>query len=80
MKARIFVRLKEDIADLAGQTVQQQLVEIGFSEVSQARLGKMIELDLQAADEAMAQSRVENMCKQLFANELIEEYEFELIS
>ena len=79
MKARVVVTLKQSVLDPQGQAVTRALGSLGFSEVKDARLGKIIELDLDARDEAEARKRVEQMCEKLLANTVIEEYRVEEI-
>lgn len=77
MKATVLVRPKPGILDPQGQAVESALEHLGFA-VSGARVGKVIDLEVQAADEAEARSQVEKMCAELLANPLIESYEVEL--
>ena len=79
MKARVVVTLKKSVLDPQGQAVSRALGTLGFSEVKDVRLGKVIELDLDAKDEAAARARVEQMCEKLLANTVIEEYRVEEI-
>jgi phosphoribosylformylglycinamidine synthase PurS subunit len=74
MKARVVVTLKKSVLDPQGQAVSRALGTLGFSEVKDVRLGKIIELDLDAKDAAEARKRVEQMCEKLLANMVIEEY------
>ena len=53
---------------------------MGFDEVASARIGKVIELDLEGVSEAEAESRVKDMCEKLLANTVIESYRVELVS
>lgn len=78
MKARIHVYLKPGVLDPQGQAVASSLNHLGFEEVSAARQGKLIELDLETADPAEAQARVKAMCDKLLANPVIENYDIEL--
>ena len=79
MRARVVVTLKKSVLDPQGQAVSRALGTLGFSEVKDVRLGKVIELDLDAKDEAAARARVEQMCEKLLANTVIEEYRVEEI-
>jgi phosphoribosylformylglycinamidine synthase len=79
MKARVVVTLKQSVLDPQGQAVTRALASLGFSEVKDVRLGKIIELDLDAKDPAEARARVEQMCEKLLANTVIEEYRVEEI-
>ena len=77
MRATVLVRPKQGILDPQGAAVENALGHLGFS-VAAARVGKVIDLDVDAADEAAARGEVEKMCEQLLANALIESYEIEL--
>jgi len=81
MKAIVHVGLKPGVLDPQGKAVADTLGRLGFSEVEGARIGKVIELDLEdglGAD--AAQARVKEMCEQLLANTVIESYQIELQS
>ncbi len=77
MKARVVVTLKKSVLDPQGQAVGRALGSLGFSEVKDVRLGKIIELDLDTKDAAEARKRLEAMCEKLLANTVIEEYRIE---
>ena len=77
MRATVLVRPKPGILDPQGQAVESSLRQLGFR-VSRAQVGRLIELDVSAADEADARGQVEKMCEQLLANSLIETYEIEI--
>jgi len=77
MKATVLVRLKTGILDPQGEAVESALEHLGFA-VSGARVGKVVDLEVSADDEAGARAQVERMCEQLLANPLIESYEIEL--
>ena len=78
--ARINVMLKAGIAVRQGQTIERALPALGYPEVSGVRVGKRIELTLQADDAAQAEGRVAEMCERLLANPVIESYEVEVQS
>ena len=78
MRATVLVRPKPGILDPQGNAVGSALGHLGF-EVRDARVGKVIDLELEAADEATAKTEVEQMCERLFANPLIESYEVEIV-
>jgi phosphoribosylformylglycinamidine synthase len=78
-KFKIFVTLKSGILDPQGQAVKNSLNALSFTEVSQVRMGKFIELDVEARDATQAKERVKQMCEKLLANPVIEEYQFELV-
>ena len=77
MRATILVRPKEGILDPEGQAVESSLRQLGFS-VDQARVGRVVDLEVLSSDPAAARAEVERMCRQLLANPLIESYEIEL--
>lgn len=77
MKATVLVRPKAGILDAQGEAVERALEHLGFA-VSGARVGKVVDLEVAADDEAGAREQVERMCEQLLANPLIESYEIEL--
>ena len=77
MRATVLVRPKQGILDPQGDAVGSALGHLGF-EVRDARIGKVIDLELEAADEAAAKAEVQQMCEQLLANPLIESYEIEV--
>ena len=77
-QAQIHVTLKPSVLDPAGTAVQSGLAQMGYENVEQIRIGKYIELKLQATDETIAREEVELICNQLLANPIIENYRFEL--
>ena len=77
MRATVLVRPKPGILDPQGQAVESSLRHLGFA-VAETRVGRLVELEVDAADSAQARSEVERMCEQLLANPLIESYEIEV--
>ena len=78
MKAKIHVTLKPGVLDPQGKAVQHALGSLGFLGIEEVRQGKFIEIDLSETDTAEAQKNAENMCKQLLANTVIEDYAIEI--
>lgn len=78
MKATVLVRPKHGILDPQGQAVESSLRQLGFA-VDEARIGRVVDLEVEANDPATARAEVERMCEQLLANPLIESYEIELV-
>ncbi|WP_228038175.1 phosphoribosylformylglycinamidine synthase subunit PurS [Nodosilinea sp. LEGE 06152] len=76
--ARIYVTLRPSVLDPAGTAVQSGLAHMGYSNVGPVRIGKYIELTLEADSEAAASQQLDRMCDQLLANPVIENYRFEL--
>lgn len=67
--------LKEGIADPQGQTIERALPALGFDGVDGVRVGKRIELEVEAHDPTDARVRIDEMCERLLANPVIEAYE-----
>lgn len=76
--ASVNVMLKDGIADPQGQTIENALPALGFDGVAAVRVGKRIRLEVDAPDAASARSKVEDMCKALLANPVIESFEVEI--
>jgi phosphoribosylformylglycinamidine synthase PurS subunit len=77
VRATVLVRPKQGILDPQGDAVETALAHLGFS-VTQARVGKVVDLELDAADETEARAQVEKMCAELLANPLMESFEVEI--
>ena len=77
MRATVLVRPKQGILDPQGEAVESSLRQLGFP-VGDARVGRVVDLELEANDPEQARAEVERMCEQLLANPLIESYEIEL--
>ena len=77
MRATVLVRPKHGILDPQGEAVESSLRQLGFA-VGDARVGRVVDLELDATDADAARAEVERMCEQLLANPLIESYEIEL--
>ena len=76
--ARIRVLLRSGVSDPQGQTVESGLRQLGFQGVESVRVGKYVEVRIQAADDAQAERTIGEMCDRLLANPVIEDYSFEL--
>jgi phosphoribosylformylglycinamidine synthase len=77
MKATVLVRPKPGILDPQGEAVQGSLKQLGFA-VENARVGRVVDLELANGDPQQARAELERMCEQLLANPLIESYEIEV--
>jgi phosphoribosylformylglycinamidine synthase PurS subunit len=77
VKATVLVRPKSGILDPQGAAVETALDHLGFT-VSDARVGKVVDLEVASDDPTEARAQVEKMCEQLLANPLMESYEIEL--
>ena len=79
MKARVHVTLKTGVLDPQGKAIGNALHRLGFPEVGDVRQGKFIELELAETDADRAKSRIDEMCRKLLANTVIENYRIELV-
>jgi phosphoribosylformylglycinamidine synthase subunit PurS len=77
VRATVLVRPKAGILDPQGQAVERSLRQLGFA-VGEARVGRVIDVDVDAGSAREARAEVERMCERLLANPLIESYEIEL--
>jgi phosphoribosylformylglycinamidine synthase subunit PurS len=77
VKVRVLVRLKPGILDVQGAAVKRALGGLGFMDVADLRVGKVIELEVDAANAAAARARVDEMCRKLLANPILEDYAIE---
>ena len=77
MRATVLVRPKPGILDPQGEAVGSSLRQLGFA-VAGARVGRLVEVEVDGDDPAAAREQLERMCEQLLANPLIESYEIEL--
>ena len=74
----MLVRPKPGILDPQGKAVQNSLRHLGFT-VDGARVGRLVDLEVETSDPEQARAEVERMCAELLANQLIESYEIELV-
>lgn len=78
MKVKVHVTLKPGVLDPQGAAIGHALASLGFSGVEGVRQGKYLELDLAEGDAAAARAQVEEMCRKLLANTVIENYAIDL--
>jgi len=74
MKVSVIITLKKDVLDPQGKVIQQTLDGMGFNNINEVRQGKYFEIDISEKDQNNAKENVENMCKKLLANLVIEDY------
>src|SRR5215470_11615289 len=79
VKARIVVRLRPGILDPQGTTIRRALEGLGFPEVRDMRVGKILDLTLDETDAGRARQRLDEMCRKLLANPVIEDYTCEVV-
>lgn len=78
MKAIIQVRLKNGILDPQGKTVNNALHHLGFQNIDNVRVGKLIEFEIKESDKEKAFQMIEDACNKLLANPVIEDFTYEL--
>jgi phosphoribosylformylglycinamidine synthase subunit PurS len=74
MKISIIITLKKDVLDPQGKIIHQTLDGMGFNDINDIRQGKYFEINIKENDKKKAEEKVENMCKKLLANLVIEDY------
>ncbi len=74
MKISVIITLKKDVLDPQGKVIHQTLDGMGFDDVNEVRQGKYFEIDTKEIDNDKAKAKVEEMCKKLLANLVIENY------
>jgi len=74
MKISVIITLKKDVLDPQGKVINQTLDGMGFKNVNEVRQGKYFEIDVKDSDPTKAKAVVEDMCKKLLANLVIENY------
>ena len=74
MKISVIITLKKDVLDPQGKVIHQTLDGMGFKDVIEVRQGKYFEIDTKETDSDKAKTKVEDMCKKLLANLVIENY------
>jgi phosphoribosylformylglycinamidine synthase PurS subunit len=76
MRLKILIRLKSQILEPQGKTIEQSLANLGFKDLTNIRQGKLIELDVPDNLNTVEKNKlIESACKKLLVNEIIEEYE-----
>ena len=78
VKARVRVTPKAGVLDPEGRAVQRALGDMGYSDVQEVRIGKLIEIEIACDDPAKARDRIAEMCDRLLANPVIESYDIDL--
>jgi len=74
MKISVIITLKKDVLDPQGKVIHQTLDGMGFEGVNEVRQGKYFEIDTKESDKKKAEAKVEEMCKKLLANLVIEDF------
>jgi len=79
LEAKVYITLKKTVADPQGITIKHALESLGHKEVGQVRIGKFVTLKLKSKSKKNAEKQLNEMCKKLLANPIIEDYRFEII-
>jgi len=74
MKVSVIITLKKDVLDPQGKVIQQALDGMGFKDINEIRQGKYFEIDVKESDPKKAHKIIEDMCKKLLANLVIEDF------
>ena len=78
MRAIVYIRLKTEVLDPQGQTIESALKNLGENNINNIRQGKLIEMDIEAKNKDEAEEKIEKITKSLLANTVIEEYSIEI--
>ncbi len=78
MRVRIFVSLKPGVLDPQGKAIERSLHSLGYAEVQDVRMGKYLEVNVEASSRETVAARVREMCDKLLANPVIEDYRFDI--
>lgn len=76
--AKVYIALKKGVLDPQGSTIQRSLASMEFQGVQDVRVGKVFEMKIAGASKEAVETQVEQMCKKLLANPVIEEYSFQV--
>jgi phosphoribosylformylglycinamidine synthase PurS subunit len=78
MRVKVFVTPKEGVLDPQGHAIESSLHSMGYSGVTEVRMGKYLEFNFDTSSQGEAESRIREMCEKLLANPVIEDYRFEI--
>lgn len=78
MKVTVTINRRHEIADPEGTTVKRALHDLGYTETADVRMDRVIHMDVDGSDPAKVKTRVEEMCKQLLANPVLEDFVIEV--
>lgn len=79
MRVTVSINRRPEIADPEGTTVRRALHDLGFTEVSEVRMNRVIHMEVAGDDGELVESRVEEMCRQLLANPVLEDFDIEVM-
>jgi len=78
LKAQIYITLKRTVADPQGLTIKHALESLGYHDLADVRMGKLVIIKLNFKDKKRAEKEINEMCKKLLANPIIEDYSFNI--
>lgn len=78
MRAEIYIILKNTVADPQGLTIKHALESLGYQNLKDVRIGKMILVNINSEDKKGTEQQINEMCKKLLANPIIEDYKFQI--
>ena len=74
---KVFIRLRPSVLDPAGEAIKSAANKLGVDGINSLRIGKLIEIELEASQENEVKEKIELLCDRLFANNVIEDYEYQ---
>ena len=74
---KVFIRLRPSVLDPAGEAIRSASSKLGVDGINSIRIGKLIEVELEASQENEVKEKIELLCDRLFANNVIEDYEYQ---
>ena len=74
---KVFIRLRPSVLDPAGEAIKSASIKLGVDGINSIRIGKLIEVELEASQENELKEKIELLCDRLFANNVIEDYEYQ---
>jgi phosphoribosylformylglycinamidine synthase len=78
LKAQIYITLKRTVSDPQGLTIKHALESLGYKDLTNVRIGKLVVIKLNSKDKKRAEWEINEMCKKLLANPIIEDYHFKI--
>jgi phosphoribosylformylglycinamidine synthase subunit PurS len=78
MKAKIIITPKKAVLDPQGKTVQNALLQMGYTQVGAVHVGKYLEVELNGGDKELARKQIDDACHKILSNPVIEDYRFEI--
>ena len=77
-EVKIFIRLRPSVLDPAGEAIKSASIKLGVQEITSLRIGKMIEVKIESNEEKDVKEKIDLLCDRLFANTVIEDYEYSI--